>query len=130
MLCREEDSPYFEIICKTQIIHVISVILQSEAMEIDYFYLKLESLWILINLAMVSEGGEKLMLVSELDKDLLLWDDKKMIEKDLQKNKSPLLYGINIIFQAELKNDAINQNKYWKDMLSHSLFFISNMITE
>lgn len=99
-------------------------------MEIDYFYLKLESLWILINLAMVTDGGEKLMLISELDKDLLLWDDKKLIEKDLLKNKSPLLYGINLILQAELKNDAMTQNKHWKDMLGHTLFFVSNLIAE
>ena len=79
---------------------------------------------------MVSDGGEKMMLVSELDKDLLLWDDKKCVDDDLLKNQSPLLFGINLILQAELKNDKMRQNKHWKDMLSHTLFFISNLITE
>lgn len=133
MLCREEQGgPLSEIIRKTSIIYVICEILQAEAMEEEYFYLKLESLWILINLAIVTGGLEKLMLISELEKDdLLLWDDPKMINEDLNKKRSPLLHGINQILVSELNNNKdMTQNAHWKDMLAHTLFFVSNLIAE
>jgi len=51
-----------EALRKTQIMSILSRILDLEATEEEFYFIKLEALWILINLSIAEEDDLKLML--------------------------------------------------------------------
>ena len=53
-----------EILEKTQIMSILSHIINFDSVEEEFYFLKLEALWILINLSMCDTDATRLILLS------------------------------------------------------------------
>ena len=64
LFTREEELPASEALKKTPIISILNRILQLEANEEEFYFIKLEALWLLISLSMADSDDLKLMMLS------------------------------------------------------------------
>ena len=66
LLSTEGQAPTKDILTKTHIMHILGKILAFETIEEEFYFLKLEALWFLVNLAACDESDDcELLLLSE-----------------------------------------------------------------
>ena len=85
-------------------------------MEEEVYYLKLEALWILTNLAVTDDESAMCLLASDLDQNQLQVFTKPELANDLKFGQSPILDAINKLIIQKLDQGG-------KDIKTLSLVF-------
>ena len=108
LFTREEELPASEALKKTPIISILNRILQLEANEEEFYFIKLEALWLLISLSMADSDNLKLMLLSSYPEGTDQPDqsqiDQNEAERDFERNKSQVLIGVESMLKFGLNN--------------------------
>ncbi len=108
LFTREEEQPASEALKKTPIISILNRILQLEANEEEFYFIKLEALWLLICLSMADSDDLKFMMLSSYPEGTEQPDqsqiDQNEAERDFERNKSLVLIGVESMLKFGLNN--------------------------
>jgi len=83
---------------------ILARILEFESPDEEFYFLKLEALWVLINLSMCDTDDLKLILMSNFPKDPTkeITIDKEIVSQDFEQGKSDIIMKIEGMMQFTL----------------------------
>ena len=83
---------------------ILARILEFESPDEEFYFLKLEALWVLINLSMCDTDDLKLILMSNFPKDPTkeITIDKDIVSQDFEQGKSDIIMKIDGMMQFTL----------------------------
>ena len=83
---------------------ILARILEFESPDEEFYFLKLEALWVLINLSMCDTDDLKLILMSNFPKDPTkeITIDKEIVSQDFEQGKSDIIMKIDGMMQFTL----------------------------
>lgn len=83
---------------------ILARILEFESPDEEFYFLKLEALWVLINLSMCDTDDLKLILMSNFPKDPTkeITIDKEIVSQDFEQGKSDIIVKIDGMMQFTL----------------------------
>ena len=83
---------------------ILARILEFESPDEEFYFLKLEALWVLINLSMCDTDDLKLILMSNFPKDPTkeITIDKEIVSQDFEQGQSDIIMKIEGMMQFTL----------------------------
>ena len=83
---------------------ILARILEFESPDEEFYFLKLEALWVLINLSMCDTDDLKLILMSNFPKDPTkeITIDKEIVSQDFEQGQSDIIMKIDGMMQFTL----------------------------
>ena len=94
LFTRNELVPAAETLRKTRILLILTHILNFQSADPEFYFMKLESLWILINMSMCDTEEIRLIFTSEISTDYtteLPIFDEEAAQREFERNKSQVL---------------------------------------
>ena len=120
--------PTDQILTKTKIMPLISSILTFQrGLDEEFYFMRLEAIWILINLAMCDTEDIKLMFVSEI-KDLTAEVEpicKEKLKVDFEKNESSIFITVNLMLKEYILEQPNHQIDF--KFVNNIMHFYANL---
>lgn len=104
---KDEVGPIEACLRETRLLSILTRIFDIESVEEEFYFLKLEALWLLISLSMVDGDDIKMLLLSEFaiaqhKEKYLMTDFSPQASSDFFNEKSAVLERMNVLLKDSL----------------------------